>query len=308
MKFSILLAILFDLLAKRKVTATYLADKHEISTRTVYRYVDELSFNVPIHVKRGRNGGICISDSYKLPVGFMTLDEYDATIEALAAMYTQLPEERFLAAKRKLSAQMKAEARDLTLSGDLGNILVDGGSWGDTRAFSEKVRLFEESIRDLIVLEIEYNARTGEKTTRKIEPHVLVFKQNVWYVYAFCYKQRDFRLFRLGRISSVMKTEERFTKRPFNREDIPLNYWKTDKTVDARFEIAESAFADAQDWLGVENLQLKNGKWLADVTLPDDEALVRKIVGLGSGMKVLAPEELRDKVALAAKEIAKLYS
>ena len=308
MKFSILLAILFDLLAKRKVTATYLADKHEISTRTVYRYVDELSFNVPIHVKRGRNGGICISDSYKLPVGFMTLDEYDATIEALAAMYTQLPEERFLAAKRKLSAQMKAEARDLTLSGDLGNILVDGGSWGDTRAFSEKVRLFEESIRDLIVLEIEYNARTGEKTTRKIEPHVLVFKQNVWYVYAFCYKQRDFRLFRLGRISSVMKTEERFTKRPFNREDIPLNYWKTDKTVDARFEITESAFADAQDWLGVENLQLKNGKWLADVTLPDDEALVRKIVGLGSGMKVLAPEELRDKVALAAKEIAKLYS
>ncbi|MBR4943672.1 MAG: WYL domain-containing protein [Clostridia bacterium] len=308
MKFSILLAILFDLLAKRKVTATYLADKHEISTRTVYRYVDELSFNVPIHVKRGRNGGICISDSYKLPVGFMTLDEYDATIEALAAMYTQLPEERFLAAKRKLSAQMKAEARDLTLSGDLGNILVDGGSWGDTRAFSEKVRLFEESIRDLIVLEIEYNARTGEKTTRKIEPHVLVFKQNVWYVYAFCYKQRDFRLFRLGRISSVLKTEERFTKRPFNREDIPLNYWKTDKTVDARFEITESAFADAQDWLGVENLQLKNGKWLADVTLPDDEALVRKIVGLGSGMKVLAPEELRDKVALAAKEIAKLYS
>ena len=308
MKFSILLAILFDLLAKRKVTATYLADKHEISTRTVYRYVDELSFNVPIHVKRGRNGGICISDSYKLPVGFMTLDEYDATIEALAAMYTQLPEERFLAAKRKLSAQMKAEARDLTLSGDLGNILVDGGSWGDTRAFSEKVRLFEESIRDLIVLEIEYNARTGEKTTRKIEPHVLVFKQNVWYVYAFCYKQRDFRLFRLGRISSVLKTEERFTKRPFNREDIPLNYWKTDKTVDARFEITESAFADAQDWLGVENLQLKNGRWLADVTLPDDEALVRKIVGLGSGMKVLAPEELRDKVALAAKEIAKLYS
>ncbi len=308
MKFTIMLAILFDLLAKRKVTAIYLAEKHEISPRTVYRYIDLLSLNVPIHVKRGRNGGICISDSYKLPMGFMTIEEYDAAIEALAAMYTQLPEERFLQAKRKLSAQVKAEARDLTLSGDVGNILVDGGSWGDTRTFSEKVRLFEECIRDLIVLEIEYNARTGEKTSRKIEPHVLVFKQNVWYVYAFCYKQRDFRLFRLGRISSALKTEEHFTKRPFKREDIPLNYWKNDKTVDARFEISESAFADAQDWLGVENLQLKNGKWFADVTLPDDEALVRKIVGLGSGMKVLSPAELRSRVALAASEIAKLYS
>ena len=83
MKFTIMLAILFDLLAKRKVTAVYLAEKHEISPRTVYRYIDLLSLNVPIHIKRGRNGGICISDSYKLPMGFMTIEEYDAAIEAL---------------------------------------------------------------------------------------------------------------------------------------------------------------------------------------------------------------------------------
>ncbi len=307
MKFAILLSILFDLLAKRKITATYLAEKHEISTRTVYRYVDLLSLTVPVQVKRGRNGGIYISDSYKLPMGFMTSEEYNAAIEALSAMYTQLPEERFLEAKRKLSAQVKAEARDLVLSGDVGNILVDGGSWGDTRTFSEKVRLFEECIRSLSVLEIEYNARSGEKTTRKIEPHVLVFKQNVWYVYAFCHKQRDFRLFRLGRIFSAIKTEETFRKRPFKREDIPLNYWTNEKTVDARFEIAESAFADAQDWLGVENMQLKEGKWYADVTLPDDEALVRKIVGLGAGMKVISPTSLKERVSAEAEKIAKLY-
>jgi len=72
MKFAILLEILFELLAKRKVTATYLAEKHEISTRTVYRYIDLLSLTVPIYIKRGRNGGICITDNYKLPVGFMT--------------------------------------------------------------------------------------------------------------------------------------------------------------------------------------------------------------------------------------------
>ena len=90
---------------------------------------------VPVYVKQGRNGGICISDSYKLPMGFMTKDEYEAAMEALAAMYSQLPQERFLQAKRKLSAQTKAEIRDMALSGDVGSILVDGGSWGDTRAF-----------------------------------------------------------------------------------------------------------------------------------------------------------------------------
>ena len=71
MKFEILLSMLFDLLAKHKLTATYFAERYEISPRTVYRYVDILSMVLPVYVKRGRDGGICISDSYKLPKGFM---------------------------------------------------------------------------------------------------------------------------------------------------------------------------------------------------------------------------------------------
>ncbi len=307
MKFAILVSILFDLLAKRKLTAAYLAEKHEISQRTVYRYVDLLSINVPVYVKRGRNGGIYISDNYKLPVGFMTVEEYEAAIEALSAMYSQLPQERFLAAQRKLSAQVKAEARDLTISGELGSILVDGGTWGDTRTFSEKLRLVEEAMRDNKMLEIEYHSRNGEKTQRMIEPHVLVFKQNVWYVYAFCHKQRDFRLFRLGRILAALKTKEPFVKRPFAKEDIPLNYWKTDKTVTARFSVNEDAFADAQDWLGVENMRFKDGKWEAEATLPDDETLIQKIVSFGAGLKVIEPAELQSRVRKAAQAVFALY-
>ena len=307
MKFTILLEILFDLLAKRKLTAAYLAEKYEISQRTVYRYIDLLSMSVPIYIKRGRNGGICISDNYKLPVGFMTKEEYASAIEALEAMYSQLPEERFLAAKRKLSAQTKSETRELVLSGEIGTILVDGGAWGDTRAFSDKLRLVEECIQNRLVLEIEYHSRAGEKTHRKIEPHVLVFKQSVWYVYAFCHKQRAFRLFRLGRIFSALNTEERFQKRPFKREDIPLNYWTSEKSVDVQFEIRTDAFADAQDWLGVENMRFLNDKWYAEVTLPDDEALVRKIVGLGAGIKVLSPQSLQTRVAQAAQAVYLLY-
>ena len=308
MKFTILVEMLFELLAKRKVTAVYFAEKFNLSVRTVYRYIDELSICVPLYVKRGRDGGICISDNYKLPKGFMTKDEYEAAIEALGAMYSQLPEERFMQAKRKLSAQVKAEQRDLALSGDIGAILVDGGTWGDSIAFSEKLRLFEVCIKERNVVEIEYHSRSGEKTLRKIEPHVLVFKQNVWYLYAFCYKQRDFRLFRLGRVRSCVKTEEFFIKRPFTREDIPLNFWTMDaESVDVRLAVSESAFVEAQDWLGGENLKQINGQWYAEMTLPNDETLVRKILGLGAGVRVLSPQDLRDRVAQTAREIASRY-
>lgn len=108
MKFSILLSILFDLLAKRKVTAAELAEKYDISARTVYRYVDLLSTSAPVCVQRGRNGGIFIQEQFKLPVDFMTEEEYSATVEALETVYQQQPQERFLKAKRKLGQQRVA--------------------------------------------------------------------------------------------------------------------------------------------------------------------------------------------------------
>lgn len=307
MKFSILLEMVFDLLAKRKVTAVYFAEKFDISVRTVYRYVDDLTLaGVPIQVVRGRDGGICISDSYKLPKGFMTKEEYESAINALELMYAQLPEERFLNAKRKLSAQVKAETRDFSLSAEVGSILVDGGTWGDSSAFADKLRLFEECIKEKTVIEIEYHSREGERTQRRIEPHVLVCKQNVWYLYAFCHKQRAFRLFRVGRILSTVKTDERFTKRTFTRQDIPLNFSAMDTDfIEVRFQIAEKSFADAQDWLGAENLRQIGDNWFADVTLPNDESLVGKILGLGDGIRVLSPISLKEKVSQTANRIAK---
>lgn len=308
MKFAILLDILFDLLIKRKVTAPYLAEKHELSVRTVYRYIDLLSMTVPVYVKRGRDGGICISDSYKLPVGFMTKEEYDATIESLTAMYAQLPQERFLSARRKLSAQMKTESRALALTGDIGTILVDGGTWGDTRSFAERLRLVEECIQSRTVLEIEYHARTGEKTQRKIEPHVLVYKQSVWYLYAFCFRQRAFRLFRLGRIFSAIKTDETFTRREIAREDIPLQFWTDEaQSVEATFAFSKDALVSAQDWLGVENLRKNGDTWTACVSLPNDDALVKQILALGTGITVLSPVSLRERVKSTAQEIARAH-
>lgn len=308
MKFSILMEIFFELLTKRKVTATYLAEKYETSVRTIYRYVDDLSFCIPVTVNRGRNGGICLSDSFKLPKGFMTKEEYEAAIEALDAMYSQFPEEKFKQAKTKLSAQVKSETRDLTVMGDVGVILVDSGTWGDTSRFSEKIRLYESAVKERHVLDIDYRSRVGEQSRRKIEPHVLVFKQGIWYVYAFCHKQKAFRLFRLGRIFSTFETGETFERRNFKREDIPLQFWSDEtQSINVYLEIREDGFAEAQDWLGGENLRFDGKRWLADVNLPDDDALVRKIISMGAGVKVLSPESLKTRVKETAQAIFKNY-
>ena len=307
MKFSIILSIFFELLAKRRLTAKYLSEKHEISPRTVYRYVEILAEHVPLFIKRGRNGGICLADNYKLPVGYMTETEYAAVIEALAFTYAQHPNEKFLLAKRKLSAQYKEDKKKLLFSGDAGNFFADSGVWGDMHAFSEKLRLIEESIKRRVVVQIGYQTETTEKLQSKIEPHALIYKQNVWYLYAFCHASRKFESYRLGGIFALELTQATFRKRPFSKENIPLFQNAQTKTVAVRLAFSPESYLDAQNWLGVENLKKKNGAWYADLLLPDDQALLGKILSFGAGVKVLEPTELKEKIATTIKSIAAEY-
>ncbi|MDE6273982.1 MAG: YafY family transcriptional regulator [Clostridiales bacterium] len=307
MKFQIMLEILFILLSKRKVSAGELAKKFEVSVRTIYRYIDEMTIaGVPIDVTRGARGGIYISDTFKLPKGFMTREEYARAIEAMLTLNEQMSDPALSSAIEKLSAQVKAERLDLTLS---GNILVDSGTWGDERKFSQKLTIVERAVREREALEIDYVSREGEPTHRVILPHLLVYKQNIWYTYAFCNTRSAFRLFKLGRMRTITATGKQFERIPFEREDIPLNFWHTEEdAVDALFEVSPAALAYAEEWLGIENVYEKDGKHYAEATLPCDETLLGKILSAGAGFQVLAPKSLADRVHEEALALAARYT
>ena len=120
-----------EIIGERRILA-----ENGVSERSIYRYVEELIVaGVPIDIIRGRNGGICLPDTYRLPENFFTKDEYTAAINALGALYEQLHDDTIKSALDKLRQKSKEDSRNLTIS---GNILVDSGSWGDVYDFSEK--------------------------------------------------------------------------------------------------------------------------------------------------------------------------
>lgn len=307
MQFKILLDILFELLQKQKLTATYLARKHDLSTRTVYRYVEKLSECVPLQVKRGRDGGIFLSECYKLPLNFMTETEYVSAQEALSIAYEQYGEDRFLQAKKKLSSQEKNKAKTLFCAEETGSILIDSSGWDGLNAFTEKLRLIKLCIQERFVLEIEYLSPRNERSLRKIEPHALIFQKNAWQVYAFCHKKRNFRAFSLGKILAAVQTGEHFLKRSFDKDTIFSSQTEI-KTINVRLEVAKSSLSSIQDWLGVEALRQQGDKWYAEAMLPDDETLPSKILAFGAGIKVVEPLALREKISKEIKKTIALYT
>lgn len=303
MKYTVMLKILLTLLQKRKATAGELAEKYEVSQRTIYRYIEELNVcGVPVDVKRGRYGGLTIADTYRLPTGYFSREEYAATINALDAMLSQIYDENLISARDKLESKRKSEKRELSVC---GNIIIDGGTWCDSKKFSDKIAVCEQAVNESKSILIDYISREGEHSKRVIDPHVLIFKQNVWYVWAFCHTKQEFRTFKVGRIRSAVFTGKTFTKREFMRDDIDLNfYYKDDELVDVTFEIEKNSLADAEEWLGIENIEPRGKGFVANLSLPDDSTLINKILSYGGAVKVLSPLSLRERVKEAALKIA----
>ena len=302
MKFSILIDMLFDLLSKRKLTAAYLAEKYDISPRTVYRYVELLATKLPLSVKRGRNGGICLSDSYRLPVGFMTDEEYNAAIEALVSAYTADPNTKFLDAKRKLSAQVKRERQNLFILGETDSFYVENTlPW-----LAEKTRILQKCIQNSVLAEITYLAENGNKVTVNVEPHALLLCKGIWYVYAFCHTERTFRQFSLGQIHTLIQTDVPFRKRPFEWSDVTCVHTQ-EKQLQIRLAVKESALPALRERLGMEALHKTREGWIAEFPLPDNENTVQYLLSLGNQIEVSSPAILRDKLRKAVQELSKLY-
>lgn len=303
MKYQVMLKMLIMLTSKRQVTAKEIADRFEISQRSVYRYVEELNVaGVPVDVVRGRYGGIFISDTYRLPTGYFTKGEYAAMTNALEAMGGQINDDNITSALEKLASRQKEDRRELSVC---GNIIVDGGSWADMGSFSEKMRVCEQAVRECLSLDIDYLSREGEHSRRIIDPHVLIFKQNVWYVYAFCHSRQEFRTFKIGRIKLARFTGAKFEKKEISRDEIPLNFeYSSEQLTEVTLEIKKDALADVEELIGVDNVEPRGNALIATVALPDDETLVDKILGYGGKVKVVAPADLKERVRKTALAIA----
>ena len=307
MKYEIILGILFDLLSKKVVNAKYLSEKYEVSTRSIYRYIEVLDgAGVPIYTIRGNQGGFSIVDSYKLSSYFFTKEELEKVIGTLEGIVQGVPNKTLTKVIDKLKSNLKYSADDLLLKS--GNLIIDAGPWGNAVGYKTKLAVVQKAIDENLVLDIKYHDRDGIITDRKIHPHVIVFKQGLWYVYAYCNLRNRFRFFKIGRIEQAKITEEKFQRKNLTKEEIPLNFFDNAiNTENVVLEIDRKYLSDVEEWLGIENVKQINGKFIADVNLPYDGGLVSKIMSFADGVTVIAPEKLVDEIKTYSEKILKKY-
>ncbi len=306
MKFEIMVKILFELLSKKVVTASYLANKYEISRRTVYRYIESLDFaGVPIYTNRGNGGGFSLVDTYRLTSTFMTSSEFEQTINALTSLNESVGDKVLDSAINKLKATIKHQYSKLDFKS--GNLIIDGGPWGDTAGYKIKLNILQKCINENLQLKINYHDRNGQITQRVINPYFIIFKQGLWYTYAYCTLRHEFRIFKTGRIEQALILDSTFERLPVNKNELSLDFTKDNQTEKIEMEISKSVLSEVEEWLGIENVVQENGKNIARVSLPYENGLLSKIMSYGCGIKILSPQKLKDDIKKNAQELLNNY-
>lgn len=210
-----LTAILIQMQTKRIVKAEEIADRFEISLRTVYRDVKALmEAGVPIGSEAGK--GYFIVDGYHLPPVMFTQEEGSAMLFAgklVEKMTDKSIRKEFESALLKIKAVLNESEKDhlenLQAYVEVKNVPNDQPPFPN-----HFLTAIQKAAVDKLVVKIEYSGNYSEElTSREVEPIGLFFYSNAWHLIAWCRLRSGYRDFRTDRIKSLKSTETKFDSR-----------------------------------------------------------------------------------------------
>lgn len=300
MKIDRLIGILSVLLQEEKMTAPELADKFEVSRRTINRDIEDLcKAGIPITTTQGSGGGIRIMDGYRMDRTLLTSKDMQMILAGLRSLDSVSGSHYY----GQLMEKIKAGSSDFVSGRD--SILIDLSSWHkDTLA--PKIELIQNAVEERNLLTFQYYAPKGS-SKRRIEPYYLVFKWSSWYVWGWCTEKKDFRLFKLNRMDALLKECVTFMPR-----EVPMPNLSDEKIFPGGIKVKALFTGDSQ-WRLVEGFGIhcftenEDGTLLFTADYTEKENLLSWLLTFGDKVKVLEPVWVQEELICIAKKIIKAY-
>lgn len=297
MQESRLFRIVYYLLEKGQATAPELAERFEVSVRTIYRDIDSLSgAGIPIYAESGRNGGIRLMTGFVLDQAVLSKEEKQEILAALQSInITQnISESQIL---QKLSAVFGLSSENW--------LEVDFSRWGDQKKLdNEKFELLKKAVIHCKSVKIRYAGTNGTERERIVQPYKLVYKAKAWYLRAFCTEKQDMRTFKLNRILDYEMLEEGFVRRSFpaDPDDVEIDC----PLVTLRFP-KEMAYRVYDEFDKTQIRIQENGDLVASAAMPEGAWLTGFLLSFGTQVEILSPARLRKEIARQAEMIVEKY-
>ena len=309
-----LTAILIQLQSKRLITAQEVAERFDISIRTVYRDIRALEeAGVPIGAEAGK--GYFIMDGYHLPPVMFTREEASAMLLGSKILEKQSDEsvkKNFDDALLKVKAVLKFQEKDHLENLEEHIAVLSMPRMANNGFHNNFLSEIQNAIVNKETLKLEYFSNySGQLTTREAEPSGLCHYGDHWHLIAYCRMRKDFRDFRLDRISKLHRQNEHFSK---DRKGDFQNFVKKMilglplEEVKLFFDKKVIRYIGQQKYYHglVEEEEREDGNLLTFM-VPDLNYLARWVIMFGSTVTVVSPNELNEIIVSLVEELREHY-
>ncbi len=300
MKIDRLIGILSILLQQEKVTAPYLAEKFEVSRRTINRDIEDIcKAGIPIVTSQGQNGGISIMEGYRMDKTLLTSSDMQAILAGLKSLDSVSGSKRYQQLMEKL-----AMGNSSVLASN-NHIMIDLASWYRS-SLAPKISVLQAAVEDRRKVEFNYYAPGGE-SSRSIEPYLLIFKWSSWYLWGYCCEKQDYRLFKLNRMTELKATEEQYEPR-----QIPVLDLSAERVYPLGIDV-EAVFEPDMKWRLVEEFGMESfteqedGRLKFSFGFADKENLFGWLLSFGDKVELIKPAELRRELYEMMGRLQKMY-
>lgn len=268
------------LLRQETASASELAAQFEVTTRTIYRDVDALNLaGIPVYTTRGRNGGIGILPNYKVDKKLLTQSDIGNLLVALGGVQSLIDTPEIRATIQKIRAMYQPE-KQTALS-------VQHADWTGSDELKTLAEQFSQAIQAHQLVSFTYSDRTGQGSTRRIEPYRLTYKGERWYIQGYSLERAAFRTFRLSRIKTVTFLATSFVPRPLPEEQLSFGDFERPVVTEITL-IADNVVRDVLvERFGRHVIHHETATQLTAVLeLPQREATYRFLLSLGTHAQV----------------------
>ena len=310
-----LLELLSLLQARRDWPGEKLADRLEVSGRTIRRDIERLrQLGYPVESLTGRAGGYRLSAGSAMPP--LLLDDEEAIAIAVGlrtaarASVTGI-EETAVRALVKLEQVLPAHLRRRV--GALGAATFTLPSGGPT-VDPQHLTVIATACRDCERVRFAYRSREGTDSRREVEPHALLNRGRRWYLVAWDRGREDWRTFRLDRLARPASTGARFTPRKLPAKDAAAYVEQSITAAPNRFEAVLTLRASADEvahrvpahWGTLEPIDAQTCEYRTG----DDDLrwLALRIATLGVDFDVHEPPELLEHLRTLASRLQRAAS
>jgi len=296
MKIDRLIGIITILLQRDRVTAPELAERFEVSRRTINRDIEDICrAGIPLVTTQGYGGGISIADGYKVDHALLTQEELQMLFSGLKGLDS---------VSKRPHASLLAEKLSIKAADTADTIMIDLASHYQ-QSLTEKIAAIRDAIQNRRHISFRYYCEKGV-SHRIVEPYKLIFKWSAWYVWGYCLERQDFRLFKLNRLWSLEAGTELFAPREF--PDLELDRYFSEGGLHLRALFEESQKYRLVEEYGPDCFRAgPAGGLLFEQDFSSYSNMREWVLSFGGQVEVLEPEQLRADLWRQAEKMMKFY-